>query len=83
MVFSSKFSKFSKGENISLFMKNENEISVFYFNENVKNKIVNTTNGSITTNNTNKAYPYQEVIQINNYLITRMNKSIGIIKNEQ
>ena len=83
MIFSSKFAKFGKGENISLFVKKPNLISVYYFLDGTKKKEVNFVNGSLTLKSFNQTFPYHELIEVNNYLITRVNKSIGIINYEE
>ena len=82
MIFSSKFAKFGKGENLSLFIKEPNLMSVYYFLDGTKKKEVTFTNNSVYLKSFNQTFPYHELIEINNYLITRVNKSIGIIKYE-
>lgn len=78
MVFSSKISKFGKGDNISLYMETEDKICVYYLKDSVFKKELKIIDNEFSLNETNENYPYHEIIQINNFLITRIDKSIGI-----
>lgn len=84
MIFSSKISKFGKGSNLSAYINTLGQISIFYFLDGVSEKIVNINEDNITLSKTNTLLPYNEVIQINeNYLVSRIDKSLGIIKHEK
>lgn len=83
MIFSNKISKFGKGENVSAHMKTNNQIDIFYYKNGVYKKEVEITNNGLILNSVNVNLPYNEVIQIDNFLITRIDRSIGIILNNE
>jgi len=83
MVFSSKLSKFGKGKYLSATIKNNKTIYIYYFLSGILNKEVNIENNNMTLNKNNINLPYNEVVEIGNYLVTRLDKSIGIIINEK
>ena len=78
MVFSSKISKFGKGDNISLYIKDPNKILIYYFKDGIMKKELNISKNKTELVFTNETFPYNEVIQISNFLITRIDKNIGI-----
>jgi len=83
MLFNSKFSKFGRGHNISAIMTDENQIEIYYFNKGVSKKVLKIEDKNFNLSSTNQTFPYNEVIPINNnFLVTRLDKSIGIICNE-
>jgi len=84
MIFSSKISKFGKGSNLSAYINSPDKISIYYFLDGISKKIVSIVDNNIFLSKTNSVLPYNEVIQINdNYLISRIDKSLGIIKYEE
>jgi len=78
MVFSSQISKFGKGENLSLFMESKEKILIYYFNESTYKKEILISDNNLSLNKTDLNLPYNEVIQIDDFLITRIDKSLGI-----
>lgn len=78
MIFSSKLFKFGKGNNLSLFMKTPEKINIYYFKDGILKKELSVTNHGLTLNSENINLPYNEVIEFDNFLITRIEKTIGI-----
>jgi len=84
MLFSSRVSKFGKGDNLSAIMEEINKISIYYYQSGITKKVVTINDNNMTLSKTNINLPYNEVIPINkNYLVSRIDKSIGIIRNEE
>ena len=83
MFFSSRLSKFGKGKNISAIMDNEQKISVYCFEQGIIKKEVLISDSHLVLNKVAVNLPYNEVIPVNNYFITRIDKSIGIINNDK
>lgn len=81
MIFSNKISKFGKGDNISLFMETPEKINIFYFKDGVFKKELLIDNFNLILNQTKSQFSFNEIIQLDNFLITRIDKSIGIISN--
>ena len=83
MIFNPRFCKFGKGFNLSAFIK-DNIIHIYYFNNGILKKELTAINNKYDLNKTNLELSYDEVIPINdNYLLTRIEKNLGIIKNEK
>ena len=82
MIFSSKLSKFGKGNNLSSSMENKNTIIIYYFLDGIFKKEITIDDNGLSLKKLEANLPYNEVIPINKYLITRIDKSVGIIKNE-
>ena len=83
MMFSSKLAKFGKGENLSAIMHSKDKISIYYFDKGIGKKTLNIIDGSYNLVRENLSLGYNEVIPISyNYLVSRIDKSIGIIFNE-
>lgn len=83
MLFSSKLSKFGKGKNIAAVMNTKDKITIFYFEKGISKKEVNVNSQGLTLNRVNVSLGYNEVIPLDNILlVTRIDKSIGIINNE-
>ncbi len=84
MMFSTKLSKFGKGVNLSAIMETSNKISIYYFEKTVTKKEVNISETNLSLERTNETFPYLEVIPLGgNFFVSRLDKSIGIIKNEE
>lgn len=82
MIFSTKLSKFGKGKNLSAIMTDSNLISVYYFENGIVKKNIHIDQENIILSRENTQMGYSEVIPINqHFLISRIDKSIGIIKN--
>lgn len=84
MLFSSKLSKIGKGNNVSAFMPNKNQISIYSYNSGIIEKDVNLANPRISLTKKVTTFPYHQIIKITNTLfVSRLDKSIGIFSNEQ
>ena len=83
MLFSTKLSKFGKGKNISAIMNSKEKINIYFFENGISKKEVFIEKNNLTLKRCNTALAYNEVIPINETtLVTRINKSIGIIHYE-
>lgn len=83
MLFNNKFSKFGRGKNISTIMTNEKQIDVYYYNKGILKKTIKIEDQTLTLTNSNQTFPYNEIIPVTNkYIVTRIDKSIGITTNE-
>ena len=84
MLFNSKFSKFGKGTNITATLNSNNTISIYYFDNGVNLKTVIIDGNQLLLKREPLNLGYNEIIKLNeNLLITRIDKNIGIINNEQ
>lgn len=83
MVFSSKISKFGKGKNINAYMIAPNLIYIYYFKDGLLKKELSIKNSDLSLVSKNISLPYNEIIKTQNYLITRLDKNIGIINNNE
>ena len=82
MIFSSSFSKFGKGTNPSAIMPSKDKIIIYYNDNGIRKKIVKIENDKLSLISEKVNLAYSEVCPISNYLVTRISKSLGIIKNE-
>ena len=81
MVFSSRLAKFGKGSNLSAIMNEKNKISIFFFKEGISKKDVTISDNGMTLNQPELSLGYNEVIPIDEkHLVTRIDKSIGVIE---
>ena len=80
MVFSKKISKLGKGENLTVHMETPEKINMYFFKNGVNKKEVKINNNNFELETSKQTLPYNEVIQINDFLITRLERSIRIIK---
>jgi len=84
MIFSKTVSKLGKGSNFSAFVSAPKELSIYYFNSGIMHKKAEVLNNRINLYSEKVNLPYNEVLELQGgYLVTRLGKSIGIIKNEQ
>ena len=84
MVFSSHLSKLGKGKNLASIMENKNKISIYFFNNGITKKEIEINQNGLDLKRINVSLGYNEVVPINNnILVTRIDKSIGIINNEK
>lgn len=83
MMFSNKLSKFGKGKNLSAFMEDKHHLIVYYFEKGISKKEIIIEEENISMNKKDEPLGYHEVIPVtNNILITRIDKSIGLVSNE-
>ncbi len=83
MIFSNKISKFGRGQYLSAYMPASNSIKIYFYNSGImlKNITINDNSYSLTSNAVD--LPYNAVINVDgSHLVTRLNKSIGIINEE-
>lgn len=84
MIFKTNPSKFGKGEYVSAYMPSKSQILIYYNNGGVLLKKVDISKTGLSLTKENISFPYSQIIPINNsYLVARIDKSIGIIKNEK
>ena len=83
MIFSKKFSKFGKGNNLSAYMPSSNSIKIYNYNSGIQAKNITINNDDYSLIREVCNMPYNAVIQIDdNSFITRLDKSIGVYINE-
>ncbi len=84
MMFGSRLAKFGKGKNLSAIMFTKNVISIYFFQEGITKKEVIINGDTLILKTTSEVFPYNEAIPLDsNYFVTRLDKSLGIVKNEQ
>lgn len=81
MIFNSTISKVGKTKNISVYMPNKNKILIYYFNDGIFLKTIDFSSESTVLTKSNTFLAYNEVIPLgNNFLLTRIGKSMEIIQ---
>lgn len=84
MLFSSKISKIGKGDNLSVFMPNKNEILIYSYNSGIIEKSVDLSDSKINLTKKVTTFPYHQIIKISDSLfVSRLDKSMSIFNNEQ
>ena len=79
MTFSNRISKFGKGENLSARMDDKNNITIYFFLDAIMKKNVRIENENLILTKSKSSLPFNEVVPIDkNYLVTRINKSLGV-----
>lgn len=83
MIFSNKISKFGRGYNISAYMSSNTNLKIYFYNSGIMNKNITIEDNSFNLTNINVNLPYNALINVDgSHLVTRLNKSIGIINEE-
>lgn len=83
MLFSAKFSKFGRGENLTAIMPSNNIIDIYYFEDGINKKTVTIENENLSLKKIKLNLGYRELVPIkDNFFLSRISSSISVIKYE-
>lgn len=82
MIFENRLAKIGKGFNVNLYVKNNSEISIFFYNETCFEKTLKITKEKFELVNENFTQSCDEIVKLSdNLYLYKKNNCIGLINN--